>query len=54
MTSKRSYRDILDIEYVKNEIKSKSGTQFDPIVATTFLDIINNETRIISEIKNRY
>ena len=54
MTSKRSYRNELSLDFVKNEIKSKSGTQFDPIVATTFLDIINNETRIISEIKNRY
>ena len=29
MTSKRSYRNELDLEYVKNEIKRCSGTQFD-------------------------
>lgn len=54
MTSKRSYRNELDIEYVKKEIKSKSGTQFDPVVATTFLDVLNNEYRLILEIKNRF
>ena len=54
MTSKRSYRGELDLNYVKSEIKSKSGTQFDPIVATTFLDVINNDYRLIKEIKNRF
>ena len=54
MTSKRSYRAELDLNYVKNEIKSKSGTQFDPVVATTFLDVINNDYRLIKEIKNRF
>jgi putative nucleotidyltransferase with HDIG domain len=53
MTSKRSYRNELDIEYVKEEIKSKIGTQFDPVVATAFLDIINNDYRLIKEIKNK-
>ena len=53
MTSKRSYRNELDIEYVKDEIKSKIGTQFDPVVATAFLDIINNDYRLIKEIKNK-
>ena len=55
MTSKRSYRKELGLEYVKSEIKSKMGTQFDPIVATTFLDVLNNEYRLISEIhKSHY
>ena len=54
MTSKRSYRTELDLDYVKNEIKSKSGTQFDPIIATTFLDVLFHEYRLISEIKNRF
>ncbi len=54
MTSKRSYRDELDISYVKSEIKSQAGIQFDPVVATTLLDILNNEYRLILEIKNRY
>ena len=54
MTSRRSYRGELDLEYVKNEIKTKSGTQFDPIVATTFLDILNNEHHLIATIKRSH
>lgn len=55
MTSKRSYRNELSLDFVKEEIKSKIGTQFDSIVATTFLDILNNEHRLISEIhKSHY
>lgn len=54
MTSRRSYRNKLDLDYVRNEIKSKSGTQFDPVIATTFLDLLNNDYRLISEIQNRY
>lgn len=55
MTSKRSYRNELSLDFVKEEIRSKIGTQFDPIVATTFLDILNNEHRLISEIhKSHY
>lgn len=54
MTSRRSYREELNFDYVKSEIKSKCGTQFDPVIATTFLDILNNEYNLILEIKNRY
>lgn len=51
MTSRRSYRDELDLEYVKEELKSKTGTQFDPIVTASFLNILNNEYRFIRDIK---
>lgn len=54
MTSRRSYRNELDIEYVKEELKNKTGTQFDPVVATTFLDILNNEYRTILNIKQSH
>ena len=54
MTSRRSYRGELDLEYVKNEIRSKSGTQFDPIIATTFLDILNNEHHLVAMIKRSH
>ncbi len=54
MTSRRSYRSELDIDYVKEELRSKTGTQFDPIVATTFLDILNNEYRTILNIKQSH
>lgn len=54
MTSRRSYRNELDIEYVKEELKNKTGTQFDPVVATTLLDILNNEYRTILNIKQSH
>lgn len=54
MTSKRSYRNELSLDYVTEEIKTKTGTQFDPIVATTFLDILNNEYRSILNIKQSH
>ena len=54
MTSRRTYRNELDIEFVKEELKSKMGTQFDPVVATTFLDVLNNEYRTILNIKQSY
>ena len=42
MTSRRSYRDSLDINTVREEIKNNSGTQFDPEIANVFLDILDN------------
>ena len=54
MTSKRSYRTELDLEYVKNEFKSKAGTQFDPIVSRAFLDVLIHEYHLIMQIKNRF
>lgn len=51
MTSKRSYRDSLPIDVVKDEIVRCSGTQFDPDIAKVFLDILNNEYDKIEEIK---
>ena len=43
MTSRRSYRGELDLDFVKEEIKRCSGTQFDPNIAEVFLDILKNE-----------
>lgn len=54
MTSKRSYRDSLPIDVVKDEITRCSGTQFDPDIAKVFLDILNNEYDKIEEIKNEF
>ena len=42
MTSKRSYRDSLPIDVVKDEIVRCSGTQFDPDIAKVFLDILHD------------
>ena len=54
MTSKRTYRDSLPLEEVKNEIRKCSGTQFDPNIARVFLDILENEYEKIKEIQETY
>lgn len=54
MTSKRSYRDSLPLDVVKEEIARCSGTQFDPDIAKVFLDILNNEYDKIEKIKNEF
>lgn len=54
MTSRRSYRGELDLEYVKNEFKTKSGTQFDPVIAQIFLDILNTEYHLIAAIQRSH
>ena len=54
MTSKRSYRDALDLQYVKDEIQRCKGTQFDPQIADAFLDILENNFDKIKEIQEKY
>lgn len=54
MTSKRIYRDPMSLTDVIEEFKKCSGTQFDPNIVNTFLDIINNEYDVIEEIKQKY
>ena len=52
MTSKRSYRDSLSLDFVKEEILRNSGTQFDPDIAKVFLDILDNQPEDIKRIQN--
>lgn len=54
MTSRRSYRNALDLQYVKDEIKRCEGTQFDPQLAEVFLEILNNDFDKIKEIQDKY
>lgn len=54
MTSKRTYRNALPLDVVKEEIERCSGTQFDPNIAKVFLDILNNEYDKIQEIQEKY
>lgn len=54
MTSKRSYRDALPLNVVKDELKKCSGTQFDPKILKVFLDILENHYSEISSIQNKY
>ena len=54
MTSKRSYRDALDLQYVIDEIERCKGTQFDPKIAQAFLDILKTDFDKIREIQEKY
>ena len=54
MTSRRTYRDSLPLDVVKQEIEKNKGTQFDPQIADTFLNILNNHYDQIEEIRNKY
>ena len=44
MTSKRSYRDVLPQNVVREEIEKGKGTQFDPHFAEIMLEIIDEDT----------
>ena len=54
MTSKRSYRDSLPLDVVIEEFKRCKGTQFDPELDDTFLDILQNHPEQIKEIQEKY
>lgn len=54
MTSKRTYRNSLPIDIVTSEILKNRGTQFDPNITDTFLDILNNHYEEISKIQEKY
>ena len=54
MTSKRSYRDSLPIDVVKQEIQKNAGTQFDPKLVPVFIDILNNHYDEIEKIQQTY
>lgn len=54
MTSVRPYRNALPLEVVKEEFAKCSGTQFDPNITQTFLEILNNDYDKIKEIQEKY
>ena len=54
MTSRRSYRDAVDLQKVIDEIKRCEGTQFDPQIAETFLDILEYDFEKIKNIQEKY
>lgn len=54
MTSRRTYRNSLPLEIVKEEIEKNKGTQFDPRIADVFLDILNKHYDLIEEIQKKY
>ncbi len=54
MTSRRTYRNSLSIEIVKEEIKKNKGLQFDPQIVNVFLDILQNHYEDIKVIQEKY
>ena len=50
MTGNRVYRKKLDIDYVINELKRCSGTQFDPDLAEIMLSLIEDGTINVEEL----
>ena len=54
MSSRRSYRDSLPLDVIKEEFIKNKGTQFDPKLADAFLDIIENHYDEIKEIQEKY
>lgn len=54
MTSRRTYRDALDLQIVIDEIEKNRRIQFDPQIADVFLDILNNHYEEIEEIQKKY
>ena len=54
MTSKRSYRNALELNVVIDEIERCKGTQFDPKLADVFLDILKNDFDKIKKIQEKY
>lgn len=54
MSSRRTYRNNLEMEVIKEEIRKNRGTQFDPKAADIFLDILENEFDKIKEIQEKY
>lgn len=54
MTSKRPYRNALPIDVVINEFKKYSGIQFDPNIATTFINLLENDYNTVQKIQNSH
>ena len=54
MTSRRTYRNSLPLDVVKDEILKNKGTQFDPEIADVFLDILNTEYEKIEKIREEF
>ena len=54
MSSRRSYRNSLPIDVIKEEFRKNRGTQFDPELDDLFLDILENDYDKILEIQEKY
>jgi HD-GYP domain-containing protein (c-di-GMP phosphodiesterase class II) len=46
MSHKRIYKEAFDKQYVIEELKRCSGTQFDPLLVNEFIDLLEEENII--------
>lgn len=54
MTSRRPYRNVLELDFVINEFEKCAGTQFDPKLAPVWIDILKNDFDKIKDIMDRF
>lgn len=54
MTSGRTYRAALPLDYVISEFVKNKGTQFDPEITDVFLNILKNEYSKVKRIQEKY
>ena len=54
MSSRRTYRNNLELKVIMDEIEKNAGTQFDPEIAKVFLDILKNDYKDIEKIQEKY
>ena len=52
MTTKRIYREELNLEYTLNEIRKNKGTQFDPEMVDVFLNLFEQQELMETEYEN--
>ena len=54
MSSRRTYRDNLELEKIISELENNKNIQFDPNIVDAFLDIVKNNYNLIKEIQEKY
>ncbi|PLS04006.1 HD-GYP domain-containing protein [Neobacillus cucumis] len=54
LTSKRVYRNELDLDYTLNEIRKNKGTQFDPEIVDVFLSLLDSTNNDLYKLKEKY
>lgn len=54
MSSRRTYRDKLELSNIIDEIEKNKGTQFDPEMADAFIEILKDNFEKIKEIQESY